>query len=64
MLIAVLIVGFAVIAFQLSGIRILLVDHIKQMRMLNMMVEQMDGVDASFVEADAQREIDIAAGRL
>jgi hypothetical protein len=63
MLIAVLIAGFAIISIQLNALRILLVDQIKQMLILNMMVRQIEGIDASFVNADAQHEIDIASGR-
>lgn len=63
MLIAILIAGFVIIAIQLNALRILLVDQIKQMLILNMMVRQIEGIDASFVNADAQHEIDIAAGR-
>ena len=63
MLITVVVVGFAVVAFQIGAQRILLVELVKQVRILNMMVEQIDGVDASYVGERAQMEIDIAANK-
>ncbi len=63
MLITVVIVGFAVVAFQLGALRVLLVEQVKQLRMLNMMVEQIEGIDANMVGQKAQDEIDIAAGK-
>jgi len=36
---------------------------IKRMRILNMMVEQIEGVDPSLIEVAAQQKIDIAAWR-
>ena len=63
MLVGVVIIGFSIMAFQIGAQRILLVEMVKQLRMLNMMVEQIDGIDAFSVGERAQAEINIAAGK-
>jgi hypothetical protein len=60
---AVVVIGFAIVAFQLNALRILLVTQIKQNGVLLMMVEQIDGVDGSGLAQRMQAEIDIAAGK-
>jgi len=63
MLIFVVIAGFAILIFQLWAQRVLLVELVRQLRILNLMVEQIDGVDASEAGGIAQAELDRAAGR-
>jgi hypothetical protein len=63
MLTAVVTIGFAIVIFQLASYRILLVTLVKQLGMLNMLVEQIEGVDPSGVGERMQTEIDIAAGK-
>ena len=63
MLPAIVAVGFGIIIFQLAVQRILLVTLVKQVGILNLMVEQLDGVDATGVAERMQAEMDIAAGK-
>jgi hypothetical protein len=58
-----IIIGIAIIIFQLAAQRILLVALVKQVRMATIMMEQDLGFDAEGAAEDAQREIDIAAGK-
>ena len=63
MLIAVVVIGFAVLAFQLSGLRILILQLVKQLATTNLILEQLEGVDADGIAERVQAEIDIAAGK-
>ncbi|MBV8686754.1 MAG: hypothetical protein JOZ90_07505 [Alphaproteobacteria bacterium] len=63
MLMAVVLIGFAVLAFQLNALRILFVKQIKQTGILVMLVEQIDGIDGTGLGERMQAEIDIAAGK-
>ena len=56
MLTAVTIVGFGVMIFQLAALRILLVDIVKQLRMVNIRAE---GEDRSYLSAEELAEISI-----
>ncbi len=58
-----IIIGLAVIIFQLAAQRILLVALVKQVRMATIMMEKDLGLDAESAAEDAQWEIDAAAGR-
>jgi hypothetical protein len=63
MLTAAVIIGFAIIIFQVGAQRILLVTLVKQVGMLNLLVEQLNVVDSAGVAERMQAEIDIAAGK-
>lgn len=63
MLIAVVVIGFAIVVFQLSAQRVLLVQQVKHLMVISVMIEQLDGVDVSYAKEAMQRKIDIAAGR-
>jgi hypothetical protein len=58
----VIIIGFAIVIFQLGALRILAVQNNKFLRMTIKMLEQIDDIDPSFVAQDAQAEIDILGG--
>ena len=60
---ALIIIGIAIIIVQLAAQRILLVALVKQVRMATIMMEHDLGFDAESAAEDAQREIDIAAGK-
>ena len=63
MLIAVIILGFGVVAFQLGALRTLLVTQIKQQIVIIGLIEQLEGVTSDGLIERAQAEIDIAAGK-
>ena len=62
MAIYLLVIGIAILIFQLAAQRILLVALVKQLRMVTLMMEQDQRFDAESAGERAQLEIDIAAG--
>lgn len=62
MLVAIVLIGFAIVIFQLAALRILFVDMVKQLRMLNFRAERGDGLAFLSVEEEAQTTIDRDAG--
>ena len=63
MAIYLLVIGIAILIFQLAAQRILLVALVKQLRMVTLMMEQDQRFDAESAGERAQLEIDIAAGK-
>jgi hypothetical protein len=63
MIYVVVIVGFAILSFQIAAGRLPAVHNNKALRMALKILEQLDGIDTTHIAADAQAEIDQLAGK-
>ena len=63
MLIAISIIGFAIVIFRLAALRVVLVTSSKLLLQLNLMVEQIEGVATLGIPERAQAIVDDLAGK-